>query len=155
MEYFIVVGNSHDGPFTIEQFKEMNLSPDTYVWRKGLEKWTLAKELPELATSLWTPPAPEPVAEIHSQEKVTSLSQTAEQKIPPTYLVWSIITTIFFFLPLGIVAIIFSSQVKNHWRLGQYDRARKDSECAAWFSICAFVCGLILIPFQLAWTIFG
>lgn len=38
-----------------------NLSPDTLVWRPGLEQWSPAREIPELADSVPIAPQPPPV----------------------------------------------------------------------------------------------
>lgn len=188
--YWIVVENTHEGPFTAEELKEKNISPDTYAWYPGLPKWTQAKDIEELAvifvaepeeepmpeskmpeapeikeTVLTTPPPPpvmEPAATPAStysqseQERVTLMPQPSvaevEEKKPASYLAWSIITTILFFMPLGIVAIIFSSKVSSEWVLGNRDKARKSSEMAAWFSNIAFVVGLIWIPFSITFS---
>lgn len=90
------------------------------------------------------PVQPQPVMEM----KETKCEN--EEKRPANYLAWSIITTILFFLPLGIVAIIFSSKVNGQWALGKREEARKSSELAAWFSNIAFVVGLIWYPFSVA-----
>src|SRR5690242_9892722 len=37
---------------------------------------------------------------------------------PPNHLVWSILTTLFCCLPLGIVSIIFAAQVNGKWQAG-------------------------------------
>ncbi|MCH5246828.1 MAG: DUF4339 domain-containing protein [Muribaculaceae bacterium] len=154
-EYFIVVNNSHAGPYSVEQLKELNITPETYVWRRGMKQWIKAKDIPELSVVLWNPPAPtplpvQPVVISQSNEQSSQLST----KEPPSYLVWSIITAIVFFLPLGVVAMIFSGITRTRCRNGEIEKARSSSELAAWFGIGAFVMGLISFPFQIVIALF-
>lgn len=104
------------------------------------------------------PPPPIPPASLpyHTVNHITSHGDHFESNIskqencPPNYMAWSIITTIVFFLPLGIVALIYSSKVNGTWLSGNREKARKYSEYAAWFSNIAFVAGLIWFPFSMA-----
>lgn len=191
--YWIVVDNTHRGPYSEEQLKEMNLASDTYAWHPGLTKWTLLKDIPEFAEFYsvagklpdiepktetkseveveiekdvksisteepqivqprQTPPPP-PVQPTTPVQQVIEVKPTMPEKKPSSYLAWSIITTILFFLPVGIVAIIFSSKVNGYWLTGQYEKAYKASEKAAWFSNIAFVTGLIWFPFSMAFAV--
>lgn len=47
-EYYIVVNDLQQGPFTKEALRLHNISPDTLVWRSGLQDWVKASALPEL-----------------------------------------------------------------------------------------------------------
>lgn len=49
MEYYIVVNDRQQGPFTKEELRQNNISRDTLVWRSGMPDWVKASELPELA----------------------------------------------------------------------------------------------------------
>ena len=205
-KYWIVVDNTHDGPYTVEELEELELPSDTYAWQPGLPKWTLMKDIPELAhiaearaafeaqqaleaeqaqqevltaeiadgavppsptedaegpqpkAAPVPPPAPEFGYAVPPAYAAATSAQPAfppppdDFRCPPAYLAWSIITTILFFLPLGVVAIIYSTRVKGAWALGNFEKARKSSEMAAWFSILAFVVGLIWIPFSMAFS---
>ena len=66
---------------------------------------------------------------------------------PDNNLVWAILSTILCCLPLGIVAIIKSSQVNNKWLMGDHAGAHKDAADAKKFAIwgaIAAVAGIIL-----------
>lgn len=63
---------------------------------------------------------------------------------PSNYLVWSILTTLFCCLPLGIVAIIQSTKVDSLWTTGQYGAARKASEDAKKWNIIGLVLAVVL-----------
>ena len=49
---------------------------------------------------------------------------------PDSYLVWAILTTVLCCMPLGIVAIVKSSQVESRYNQGDYAGAQKASEDA-------------------------
>lgn len=312
-EYWIVVNDTHAGPYTAEQLRG-SITPDTYVWYRGLPQWVFAKEVPELA-ALFEAPAPQPEPQpavdeqpvqqqetvvtetfaeespvytqdpveepVMEQESVESsynyqgeqyyqpeadnqqtaaepeyeapasaVNEYVEEKIyeeeqaaasyedtlesysgtksfnefgspastdyvkddsemygdqvieekkvfeapveneprsdsnpssaawwnnlaqaeaeaeaeaekfngrhhlscPPRYLVWAIITTLIFCLPLGVVAIVFSSKVRRLYNSGDYEGAVKASERTAWWSNVAFVVGLMWLPFQIVFT---
>jgi hypothetical protein len=62
---------------------------------------------------------------------------------PPNYLVWAILTTVLCCLPLGIVSIVFSTQVNSKWSLGDVAGAQQVSGKAKSFAIWAAVAGVI------------
>lgn len=66
------------------------------------------------------------------------------QPAPPNYLVWSILATIFCCLPLGIAAIVFSSQVNSKWVAGDHAGAQESSRKAKLFTIWAVVAGVVV-----------
>jgi len=67
---------------------------------------------------------------------------------PDNYLVWAILSTVLCCLPLGIVSIVFSSQVATKWAVGDYagalESSNKAKQFATWSAI-AHVALLILI----------
>ena len=56
--YFIRQDNKPQGPYSIDQLKEMKLNPAVLVWAEGLKQWIKALEIPELQQELF-PPAPQ------------------------------------------------------------------------------------------------
>ena len=86
-----------------------------------------------------TPLPPPPVA---------AMEQPAQPpKCPPTNLVWAILATILCCLPLGVVAIIYSTKVSQKYNEGDYAAAEHYSEVSAWWCIGAIVGGIVLSPF--------
>lgn len=58
---------------------------------------------------------------------------------PNDYLVWSIIVTVFCFVPTGIAAIVFSARVDNAWHRGDKQYAHEMAQKAkkfCWISFC-------------------
>lgn len=118
-------------------------------------------EQAQAAMSRPTPPPPPQPPLVHATPSYSPSAQcqpvctqepAKEEKCPPSYLAWSIVTTILFFLPVGIAAIIYSAKVNSLWNMGNHERARKASETAAWLSNIAFVAGLIWFPFSMLFS---
>ncbi|GAB7142878.1 CD225/dispanin family protein [Mycobacterium riyadhense] len=63
---------------------------------------------------------------------------------PDNYLVWSILVTLFCCLPLGIVAIVKSTQVNGLWAQGRYAEAQASADSAKKFVIWSAVAGVIV-----------
>ncbi|MGN0222740.1 MAG: CD225/dispanin family protein [Muribaculaceae bacterium] len=63
---------------------------------------------------------------------------------PDSYLVWSILVTIFCCLPLGIVAIVKSSHVDSRYNSGDYQGALKASNDAKNWVIISAVSGVVI-----------
>jgi hypothetical protein len=70
---------------------------------------------------------------------------------PPNYLVWAILTTIFCCLPLGIVSIVYSTQVNSKWATGDVIGAQEASAKARTFAIWTAVAGAVWV---VGWLIF-
>lgn len=102
-----------------------------FVWYKGLSDWLEIKEIPEFNELLKDVPPDRP-------------------QMPETYLLQSILVTIFCCLPLGIVAIVKSLKVSECYNRGQYAEAKVQSEeTKMYFELGAiigvFIIALILI----------
>ena len=67
--------------------------------------------------------------------------------MPPTYLVWSILVTIFLSRIIGIIAIVYSIQVSSRYYAGNYEGAAYASRQARlWVRIPAYIfLGLFLV----------
>ncbi len=163
MEYWVIINDNRQGPLSLDEVIALGITAETPVWYAGLESWTIAAEVPEIAEMLSDagnveiPPIPEipsvPVAEESMAQPDNQVQEAGN--IPPcptSYLVWAILCTIFCCLPLGIPAIIFATQVTTCYRNGDYDGARDRSEKAALWVIVSFVVGLVSMPLQIAFS---
>ena len=70
--------------------------------------------------------------------------QPPAAQAPNNYLVWSILVTLFCCLPLGIVAIVKSSQVNGLWGQGRYAEAQASADSARKFVIWSVIIGLVV-----------
>jgi hypothetical protein len=64
-----------------------------------------------------------------------------------TYLIPAILVTLFCFLPTGIAAIVFASQVNSKRSVGDYAGAMHASKQARLWTIISLVVGLVFVAF--------
>lgn len=71
MNYFIIVNDAQQGPFSVAELQQRGISSDTLVWTEGMAEWTPAWQVEELrpifykqaaATSVPPPPPVNPAA---------------------------------------------------------------------------------------------
>lgn len=75
---------------------------------------------------------------------------------PDNNLVWAILCTVLCCLPLGIVAIIKSSNVNTYWAQGNYEAAQKAADDAKKYSIWgAAIAGILLVLYVLFIVVLG
>ncbi|MRS13266.1 MAG: CD225/dispanin family protein, partial [Actinobacteria bacterium] len=89
---------------------------------------------PQYAPPQYAPPQPYP------QQAPAAWNQ---QQAPKNHLVTSILVTVLCCLPLGAVAIYFSTQVDSRWQRGDYAGATDAAKKANLFATLAVVLGLI------------
>jgi len=148
MEYFITDGVSNFGPFTLDQLREKNINPATKIWYSGLTGWTAAGEIPELAALLSsTPPPISPPSPPFSPP----VFNYAQNKPPKTWLVESILVTLFCCLPFGIAGIIYASRVESKFYAGDQQGALLASQDAGRWTKIGFWVGLVSL---IIWVIF-
>lgn len=173
MQYWIVINNEQRGPFTTDQLRIFpEFGPSTPIWRRGLADWTTAGQLPEAAEIFGhrpvAGPAPSPVVEIQEvrQDDPVMAASTPRPapapapdpsgerpEMPPTYLLWAILSTICCCLVTGIVACYYASKVSPLYNRGDFEGAKKASEKAGWWVVITFVAGLIWTPFYTLYTL--
>lgn len=75
----------------------------------------------------------------------------AQPQSVSNHMVEAILTTLFCFLPLGIAAIVFASQVNNHLKVGNIPAAMESSRKAKLYASISFFIGIgILIIYAIA-----
>jgi hypothetical protein len=150
MYKIIGVDGQQYGPVPLAEIKNWvrnrRANGDTMVQGPDLGQWKPMKEFPEFADVLM-----EPVA---AQEFLGGQSGVMAQPPVPDYLVQAIICTLCCCLPLGIVAIVYASQVKSKLAVGDYAGAQDSSNKAKMWCWIAFGLGIVtnlaLIGLQLA-----
>ena len=80
MNYFILVNNQQQGPYTLEELRSRNISGETLVWAEGMPQWTPAWQVEDLQTLFRpTPPVP-PVRQPQTDDDATGGSTAAVQQ---------------------------------------------------------------------------
>lgn len=150
-QYYYTDGSERYGPFTFEQLRERNITPETLVWKEGMADWLPARQVPDLQ-SLHASTAESFAA---SPPPFTSTGTVNPGLPPKNWLVESILVTILCCLPLGIVGIINATKVESLWNSGQRDASLKASqEAGKWVKI-AFFSGIVVMGLYILLMIFG
>lgn len=145
MEYYILVNGGKQGPFSLEELYTKNISPSTMVWKTGLQDWVMAKDMPELTDLLANMP-PEP----------PKSNAGNNYSMPKTWLVESILVTLFCCLPFGIVGIVYSSQISSYFNHGNYAAAEEASRNAGKWTKIGFFTGIsIYVLYLIFYAILG
>jgi uncharacterized membrane protein YhaH (DUF805 family) len=63
-KYFYSIDNEKQGPFSIEELSDKNITDETLIWFEGLEDWTPAKEVEKIIAILELHPPSIPSPEI-------------------------------------------------------------------------------------------
>lgn len=48
MKYFAMIDGRQYGPMLLDEMVKEGVRPDTYVWCKGMQDWTLASDVPDI-----------------------------------------------------------------------------------------------------------
>ena len=72
---------------------------------------------------------------------IKTIKQTASK--PDDYLVWSILVTVFCFVPTGIAAIVYSSRVDNAWYRGDKQYACEMAQKAKKYCLISLVVAIV------------
>lgn len=111
--YFIYTNDQQQGPFSIQELKDMGINESTPIWKEGFEAWKKAGELAELRTCFEAVPPP--------YNASYTIPVYAEPKRASS--AWKIVRKVVNVL-LWIVAIILSTVVAgviyNHFKENSY-----------------------------------
>ncbi len=117
------------------------------AWAEALGVPNNVPPIPHNQPSSTGQPAPtgptRPIGPTGPTSPTPAMGAAPPDPMPPTYLVWSVVTTILCCLIPGIVAIIFSAQVSTKFYQGDIEGARRASRNAEIWIIISFVLGVI------------
>ncbi len=133
-KYYYIEDGKQKGPVSIAELITL-IDRETYIWTTGMSDWKAAKEVPEVAEQM-LPPTPQNTNEQQSPNI---------NLCPPTYLVWSIITTILCCWPLGIASIIYAAKVERTFLSGQVELAQSYSRKAKNWMIANVICAFVFV----------
>ncbi len=75
---------------------------------------------------------------------------TDTSKCPPTYLVWSILATVLCCIPVGIVAIVYSSKVRKYYDQNEFLKAKRASDRALYWTLGSAIVWMVTYPIVVA-----
>lgn len=150
-KYFYSDGTNRFGPFTFDELKAKNIKRDTYVWYSGLTQWEQASNLAELDELFHlVPPAFD-----KNRTSVTNNEQETGPKPPRTWLLESILVTLFCCLPFGIVGIVYAAKVDSAYTRGAFSDATRYSKQAGKWTRIGFWLGLSVGIIYIIIAMFG
>lgn len=112
-------------------------------WNDAARTWEPSNTPPPAEGSGLPPPPPMP------GQGVSARYPTTPGQVP-NYLVWAILVTLFCFLPTGIVAIVFASQVNTKLAAGDIAGAIEASNKAKMWTIVSAVVGVVVAVIVIA-----
>lgn len=159
MKYYIVENKQAVGPFEVEELVARSIKPTDLVWCEGMSQWTPVSEVAEImdvmnAGSQTVPPVVPPVAGgvqppvCNVRQQVPYYPEPGQEAIPPmpnTWLIASILATLFCCVPLGLVGVVKAARVETLWRAGKYEEAGQTSAEARKWTIITLICGIIIL----------
>lgn len=136
-KYFYTDGTNNFGPFTLEELREKNITRETKVWFQELGEWKPAGSVSELSEIFKL--APPPIIKTNSTFNMENINN---QRPPKTWLVESILVTLFCCLPFGIAGIVNAAKVESRFYAGDIGGANRSSEEAKKWTLVSVWLGL-------------
>ncbi len=154
-KYFYTDGVNVFGPFTLEELQDEKITRETKIWFQELGEWKPAGEISQLADIFkFIPP---PIVTKTSNYNV--MDYLNDQKPPKTWLVESILVTLFCCLPFGIAGIVNAAKVESRFYAGDFEGAQRASENAKKWTMISFglgiAFGIIYLLFMLILSVEG
>lgn len=137
-KYFYTDGKKEHGPFTLEELQSENITRQTKVWFQELGEWKPAAEVSELSDLFKLVPPP-----VNEKESSKATAVPTDQKPPKTWLVESILVTLFCCLPFGIAGIVNATKVESKFYAGDFEGAKQASRDARKWMLWSFWIGII------------
>lgn len=158
-KYYYSDGKNSLGPFSFDELREKRINGDTKVWFQGLGDWKPAFQIPELADIISISPPPisnnTPTSQPNSGSYNSSTQNTSTQNTgsyntgsynnpkgtpPKTWLLESILVTLFCCMPFGIAGIVNATKVESRFYAGDTDGANRSSaEAKKWITISFWI----------------
>lgn len=141
--YYLDAEHQQKGPIDPSEFMRLGITKHTLLWKNGMAGWQAAGMIPELALYFQAAPPPPPAAEATPPRPTPQSAPQPTAQKPDSLLIWSILSTVLCCLPLGIVAIVYSTKVDSLWAQGAYEEAEQAAKNAKTWCIVSAVLGVI------------
>jgi len=143
-KYYYSAGLDKFGPFTLDELKTKGISRETKIWFDELGDWKVAGSVPELKDLFKLMPPPV----TSSMSNPDLLDHSSDGQPPKSWLIESILATLFCCMPFGVAGIIFSSKVESHFYAGRIAEANRASADAKKWTMISFwigIAGVVLV----------
>lgn len=157
-EYYYLVGQSKMGPYSLDELLKQPISRDTKVWYSGLPDWVDAVDMPEFANFFTSPPPPPPPSATPPPPRPTNIGDNRQRPnapMPKSWLIESILVTVFCCLPFGIAGIVFASRVESRYYAGDLEGAQYNAREAAKWTKIGFFASLALFLLYFVFIVIG
>lgn len=158
-KYFLIIDGVQSGPLGYNELRSAGITPDTPVWRTGLDNWVKASTLPEL-TPLFQPYSEQPYysQQPYSQQPYGQrpmYTRTAPNGLPiahTNWMTWAIVGTILGFLCcmigmiFGIIGIVNANKANRFYNEGNATLGDSANSTARTMTIISLVFGALGIP---------
>lgn len=148
MKYYVLINGQQTGPVEENQLLGMGVTRDTMVWHEGMPQWQAAGTLPELGYLFANAGNAAGYNYGGGYGQATGAApQPPMQPMPKTWLVESILVTVFCCIPFGIVGIVNAAAVSSAYNTGNYILAQEKSKAAKKWTIwglIAWIVGVVL-----------
>lgn len=151
MQYFFLDENGkQQGPVEKTQLISNGVKGSTLVWSAGMSGWTKASEVNELKMLFAAAPVPSPSpSPSPTPGSTTNTNQNrfdnANYQIPPkTWMVESILVTLFCCMPFGIAGIVNAASVESKFYSGDHIGAHRASANAKKWTTISFWIGVVV-----------
>lgn len=157
--YHIAQNGEKNGPFdeptVYAKLASGAIQESDLCWTEGMETWLPISEVLGTATATATespPPLTPSGTSPSSAYNVVTEGQGNKPPMPETYMVSAILVTLLCCLPLGIVSIVYATQVSVKYQAGDYTGAAEASDKAKfWYQMSMLAVVIFLaIGFVLA-----
>lgn len=163
--YYVDSDGATQGPVNIGHFKTNFINGHSWVWHDGLPQWVEAHTVPSLRSYMRS----DLPASFSTKKGIVDLEKermnipvnkvlpkteldVLRSRVPKTWMIEAVLTTIFCCIPFGIVAIIYASRVAPYWRKGFYGESIASSNKAGlWVKISVVLTIMIWVIYTLLW----
>ena len=128
--FYIDAQQRQCGPIPPTQFAAYGITPTTYVWTAGMAQWQKAGTIIELQP--------------YFSQRLLFNAVGIRPSRPDNNLVWAILSTILFCLPLGLVGVYYSMKVDTLYLQGKYEEAQAMAKKSMNWSIAGCITGIVL-----------
>ena len=139
MQYYLGKNGQQSGPYQYNQLLSAGITPDTMVWREGMDKWVPAKDLPELS-NLFTNPqeiAPNP----YGFNNQGSVAPIAHYNWMPLAIVGTVTGALFSCMGMifGIIGIIYANKANQFFNMSRAEEGARANSTAKVMTIISLV----------------